>query len=174
MHRIRMLVALGALLTLAALPALAYGSRSKGPTAAQIRTAIRRAEQSRDLWATVNICNTTHHPDVIGIRAQMPALGFLARLRMDLGVEYLADHAFKPVPTTTRSISIAPVRSGLQQGGITFSFPPHAGYFRGSATFEWSRDSKLLGRVTVKTSPGHRTADFGDPPGFSSWNCVMR
>jgi hypothetical protein len=173
MHRIRMLVALGALLTLAALPALAYGSRSRGPTAPQVRTAIHRAEQSRDLWATVNICNTKRHPDVIGIRAQMPALGFLERLHMDLGIEYLANHAFKPVPKTTKSISIAPVRSGLHQGGITFSFPAHTGYLRGSATFEWSRGSKLLGRVIAKTSPGHRTADFGDPPGFSSWNCMI-
>ena len=45
---------------------------STGPTAAQIRIATRRAVNSPNLWATVNICDTTRHPGIVGIRVQMP------------------------------------------------------------------------------------------------------
>src|SRR6516225_9959914 len=55
---------------------------TKGPTRAQIRAAIHRALHSRVLWATVNICDTMHHQNVIGIRGQMPSLSFAAGLRM--------------------------------------------------------------------------------------------
>src|SRR5436190_17983632 len=50
--------------TLAALACLALV-----PATAGARTADQRA-----LWATVNVCDTLRHPDVIGIRGSMPGV----------------------------------------------------------------------------------------------------
>ena len=61
------------------------------PTKAQIRTAVARAERSKSLWATVNICNSKRYPDRIGVRGQMPSLGFAAWLSMDIQVQYYSD-----------------------------------------------------------------------------------
>jgi hypothetical protein len=149
----------------------AYASR--GPTSSQIRAAIRKAERSRDLWATVNICNTTRHPNAVGIRGQMPDLGFNARLAMRFGVDYwvITKHQFQPVPHVTSSVSLGISRSGLRQGGVRFKFGSHAGHLRGSVTFEWRLGRRVLGSITRKTSAGHRGADFGDPPHFSAAQC---
>src|SRR6516165_1209759 len=70
--------------------ALAKGKHPspKPPTAAQMRAAVQRAERSKYLWATVNICNTKRHPHAIGVRGQMPALGFPALLQMTVHLKY--------------------------------------------------------------------------------------
>ena len=56
-----------------------------------MHAAIARAERSRDLWATVNICDTAKHPDAIGIRASMPGTPKHARLAMRFRVQYRTD-----------------------------------------------------------------------------------
>ena len=66
-----------------AVPAAA-SKRPTGPTHSQISAAVARVKRSRNLWATVNICNTKRHPDVVGIRGQMPALGFSSALSMQV------------------------------------------------------------------------------------------
>ena len=163
-------VALGALLAVGwASPAYA----SRGPSSSQIRAAIRKAERSRDLWATVIICNTRRYPNAIGIRGQMPNLGFSASLAMRFGVDYWVNtkHQFQPVPHVSDSVSLGAARSGLKQGGVRFKFGSHAGHLRGSVTFEWRLGRTLLGSITRKTSGGHSSADFGDPPHFSASQC---
>ena len=151
----------------------AYASR--GPTASQIRAAIRKAERSPDLWATVNTCNTRRYRDAIGIRGQMPSLGFKASLVMRVGVDYLASLkiGFKAVPHVSETVSLGTSRVGLEQGGVRFKFSPGSGYLQGSVTFEWKLGRRVIGRVTMKTSADHRGADFGDPPRFSAALCYI-
>jgi hypothetical protein len=148
----------------------------KPPTQAQIRAALRRAESSPRLWATVNVCDTKHHPGVIGIRAQMPALGFAATLRMRFEIDYwsVAAKTFKRVPGTTQPVSLGVKKTGLQQEGVQFSFPRHSGTLRGSVRFEWDYGHRVLGRATHATTRGHRDADFGDPAHYSASQCVIR
>jgi hypothetical protein len=159
------------LLIALAVPAAADGARA--PTASQIRKAIRKAERSRDLWATVNICDTKRYPKAIGIRGQMPSLGFKAGLGMSFGVEYWvsAKHRFQPVPHVSESIALGTSRLGLKQGGVRFKFSAHAGHLRGSVTFRWRLGHRLIGSVTRKTTGGHPGADFGDPRRFSASQC---
>src|SRR4051794_4625683 len=46
-------------------------------------------DKNKLLWATINICDTAKHPDVIGIHASMPGAGkALERMYMRLEVEY--------------------------------------------------------------------------------------
>jgi hypothetical protein len=144
------------------------------PTPVQVRAAVRQAERSADLWATVNICNTKRYRNTIGIRGQMPTLGFSAQLRMRFGVEYWTGKAFTPVRHLAKSVALGSAAAGLQQAGVMFPFGPHAGTLRGSVIFEWRLHRKLIGHVTQLTSVHHRNADYGDPKGFSSGKCVIR
>jgi hypothetical protein len=160
-----------AMLIAVALPAGAYGS---GPTRAQIRRALARAESSRNLWATVNICNTKRNPRVIGIRGQMPSLGFNATLGMTIGVDYLPTPAigFKS-SGLKQSISLGQSRNRLVQGGARWKLTAHQGRLRGSVTFVWRLGRRVLGRVTRTTTSGHHDAAFGDPARFSAAQCNM-
>jgi hypothetical protein len=170
--RLLRLSALVALL-LMILAAATQAKTTPPPNPRQVRAAIRAAERSQQLWATVNVCNTKRYPDTIGIRGQMPALGFSTQLRMRFGVEYWTGKAFAPLHGLEKSVELGSAGAGLHQSGVMFSFSPHAGSLRGSVTFEWRYQRKLIGRTQRLTRLHHRNADFGDPKGFSSWECVI-
>ncbi len=166
-------------LTAVSLLAFAAGSSARTPaprpTRSQMLAAVRSAERSHYLWATVNICNTRRHPDAIGIRAQIPALGFRTTLQMEFQVDQRAAHsaAFRPVSGFKRSVSVGSVKNGLQQDGVTFSPVPKMGALRGMVEFEWRLGRTVLGRSTRVTTRGHPTANFGDPPRYSAARCVI-
>jgi hypothetical protein len=171
--------ATGALLTVllavVAAPATARAPTAN-PTPNQIASALRKAERSKQLWATVNICDTHRHPDTIGVRSQVPALGFPTSISISLGVQFwsAADKRFESVPGVRKVIRLAPLSRGIHQRGVTFRFGPHAGRLRGTARFAWSRRGRVLGRTEQHTTRGHRDADFGDPPKFSAATCTIR
>ncbi len=143
------------------------------PTPQQVAAAVQRAERSQDLWATVNVCNTRRHPNTIGIRGQEPALGFASQLRMRFGVEYWTGNAFTPLRGLEESVALGSPGSGVHQSGAMFTFKPRAGTLRGSVTFEWRWHRQLIGRARRITSLHHHNADYGDPNGFSSAQCVI-
>lgn len=150
---------------------------STGPTPAQIRAAVAHAEHSRQLWTTVNVCNTSANPDRIGIRGQMPALGFSARLSMTIQVDYwdAAAKAFRPVPGPTghAKVNLGTVLDGLEQGGHTFQFPAGTGLLSGTITFQWRRGGKVIGHATKLAIGGHRGVGGGDPPHHSGATCTI-
>jgi hypothetical protein len=159
-----------------ALPAAAHAdSTPKPPSHAQIRTALRQAKTSPRLWATVNVCNTRNHPGVIGIRAQMPALGFAATLRMRFEVDYLSAQGknYKPVHGASRNIDLGVQKTGLHQEGVLFSFPGQSGQLRGKVRFQWANGRQLLGQALQTTTHGHPGADFGEPAHYSAPHCVI-
>ena len=165
-----LLVAAPALLALS--PAPARGS-SQPPTAAQIRAAVRRGESSRDLWTTINICNTKDHPLTLGIRGQMPALGFQSSLEMDVQALYWSAGRFIPVPRTQQLMDLGAHTTGLYQKGVSFSFAPAAGRLSGTITFIWRRAGKVLAKATRAATGGHPSADDGDPKHYSSAQCAI-
>lgn len=160
---------------LAAPEANAFASAS--PTQAQIRAAVRRAERSKQLWTTINVCNTPARPDRIGIRGQMPALGFPARLSMTVRVDYwdAAAKALRPVPGATgrAQVNLGTVLDGLEQGGHTFQFAPGTGLLSGTITFQWRRGGKVIGHVSKLATGGHRGVGGGDPPHHSAATCTI-
>ena len=167
----RCATALAAGTLLAAAPA-AQAKHHRAPTRSQIRTAVTRATRSSALWATVNICDTKRHPDVIGIRGQMPALGFRAALSMRIQVDYRSAGHWKPDPGAREGVELGSPRSGSQQGGVTFRFSPPA-VLSGTITFEWRLGNRVIGRATRSTAGGQRGVDAGDPRGFSSASCKI-
>jgi hypothetical protein len=166
-----------ALAVAVAVPAFAQRrhARPKPPTRAQIHRALRRAEHSRALWATVNICNTTSHPNLIGIRGQMPALGFPSVLTMQVQLKYwsYADNRFEAVPHTKQTISLGRQRRGVFQSGISYQLSTSSGMFAATVRFAWRLGRRTLGHVTRWTSPHHPAAEDGDPRHFSEWKCVI-
>jgi hypothetical protein len=175
-HRARCVLASLAGATALLLPAAARAdSAPKPPSHAQVQTALRHAKTSPGLWATVNVCNTRRHPGMIGIRAQMPALGFAATLRMRFEVDYFSaqDKSYKSVPGASRQVSLGVEKRGLHQEGVLFSFPRHSGELRGLVRFQWASGRRLLGQAQEVTTHGHPGADFGDPAHYSAPQCVI-
>jgi hypothetical protein len=159
------------MLTLAAGPALAGN-----PSPTRIRAAIKRAEQSSSLWATVNICNSRRYPDNIGIRGQMPTLGFASWLSMDVTLYYYSGTHKRFIAVTGGSTLLRLGRdsSGLQQSGARFQFPPHQPPLKAVVTFFWRRSGQLLGETARSTTAGHHNADYASPPGYSAATCTIR
>ena len=92
---------------LAAAVLVAAGPASAGVGPGQIARAVRTAEQSHSLWATVNICNARKYRHDLGVRGQMPTLGFSSSLFMVVQVNYWSQgqHRFLPIQSnlaTTR------------------------------------------------------------------------
>ncbi len=155
--------------------AAASAASSGNPTPAQIRKALAQAERSDSLWATVNICNSKRYPDTIGIRGQMPSLGFAAWLSMKIQLNYYSvnDKRFVPLPTggshTTR-LGRSAVK--LQQGGATWTFNKPV-LLNASVEFVYRRAGKLLGETTQTTTAGHPSAQFASPAHLSVKQCQI-
>ncbi len=148
---------------------------TRGPSAAQIRAAVRRAEHSRNVWATVNICNTKRNRDVIGIRGQMPALGFQSVLVMDVQVYYLNSQTKKylPDPGVKEHVVLGSATNALHQDGASFRIVPPAN-LEGRIDFSWELAGKVIGSTNRMTVRGVKRVQFADPRGHSAATCVIK
>ena len=144
------------------------------PPPAQIRADVRRAERSRALWATVNICDTRAHRGVIGIRGQVPALGFPTQLEMTIRLQYYdtGRGAFVAIPHLSKRLSLGTAANGTIQGGAAFSFSPPV-TLSGAITFSWRHRGRLIASTTRRTSAGAHGVDDGDPKGYSAATCTI-
>lgn len=142
----------------------------------------RGAASTAKPWATVNVCDTTDHPDGFGVRGSMPGLG---TVRTHL---YLRIHAeFQTGAGTWRDLGPTGDSGWLDAGktllrsrqtGRTFTITPpdkgRAAYvLRATVGFEWRRGTKVLRRASAVTTAGHRSVTHADPPGFSAATCAI-
>jgi hypothetical protein len=145
---------------------------AKGPTQKQISSAVRRAERSKSLWATVNLCHNGSKKDRVGIRGQMPALGFAAWLSMDVKINYYStsEKRFVPDPNTKKLVRLGRWSTGLEQQGAVFTFHAGQSYLvNASVTFIWRRSGSLLGETTRTTTT--LTAKTQFRPHYSAEQC---
>ncbi len=170
-----------ALLTtvLAAAALVAAGPASAGGVRpGQIARAVRSAEQSRSLWATVNICDSSRYHNDIGVRGQMPTLGFSSALYMVVQVNYWAKgrHRFLPIQSNlaTTRLSLGSSVNGLQQDGAVFPFSAHTGLLNATFTFIWTRGGEVIGQTVRRTTAGHKDADHGSPPHYTAAQCRIK
>lgn len=159
--------------------AAAGPSAAHGPTAAQIAGAVRRAERSRALWATVNICNSKAEPHRVGIRGQMPSLGYSSQMSMTIHLQAYSASAkrFVPIasPNAVDSDGLGTHTLGLQQWGAVFRFGASTtGRWNATIRFTWRRGGRVVGSTTRRTTSGHRDADHGSPPHYSAAQCTIR
>jgi hypothetical protein len=145
------------------------------PTPSAIVRAIHRAESSSSLWATINFCNTKRHRWTVGVRGQMPTLGFPAWLSMRFQLNYYSatKHRFLPLSDAVSLVRLGRLSTGLQQIGATFTYGPHTGLFNATVDFIWRREGRLLGQTSRRTTAGHPNAAFSDPRHFSAKQCRL-
>jgi hypothetical protein len=151
------------------------------PTKAQVRQALARARHSQQLWATINVCRAKGHQGSkggeIGVRGQMPTLGFAATLSMTVQLNHWSTKTktFSPLPFRTAKTTVSPgtFAKNLHQDGAVFPFGGPTGLLDATVTFSWSRGGKLLGTAVRRTAAGHHDAAGSRPPRYSAAQCRL-
>jgi hypothetical protein len=145
--------------------------------------AARASTITEKPWATVNVCDTKNHPDAFGVRGYMRGLGGRQRTHMYLRIQ----GEFQTGNGTWSTLGAAGDSGWLDAGkslarprqtGRTFTITPpakgHPAYvLRATVTFEWRRGTRVIRRVHVVTTGGHRGVSGADPPGFSAATCAI-
>jgi hypothetical protein len=136
-------------------------------------------------WATVNVCDTTGHPDGIGIRGWMPGTGDKRdELFMRLQLQFLrrSDNTWRALGGSGDSGFLdagnGATKSGRQAGRTFTLSPPRAGQpafvLRGVVTYEWRRDGVVSRRARRLTTLGHPGTPGADPDDYSAATCSIR
>jgi hypothetical protein len=138
--------------------------------------------ESKDLWATVNVCDTPDHPNTVGIRGSMPGSGDAdERMFMRFQLQYYkaSDKSWHNIGTGGDSgfMPVGSARYKARQAGRNFTVrPPRVGAFilRGAVTFEWREGGEVVRRARKRTRSGHEGTKGADPKGFSASKCEVR
>jgi hypothetical protein len=143
------------------------------------------AKPVKDLWATVNVCDTKKSPNDMGVRARAPGDGSRGQIYMRFFAQYRAGGKWQAVKGARSAwIRAGTSRRRSQEIGYTFPFnKPKAGTHyltRGLVRFQWRdlrRRHGKLRRVVVRreqryTEAGHPTTE-SEPKGFSAAHCTI-
>jgi len=172
---------LGALAVLAACLAPGAGAATVAPGSSSPSAQLEALLRSRELWATIDLCNPADQPDYVGIRGSMPAdkhagdkMYMAFRLQyMDTTTKKWVDLASPKAPVYTY---VGPSTS-VRQGGRSFQLVPRTGkpavMLRGVVSYEWRRGSKVLQSASRPTSAGHKSLAGADPAGYTASTCTM-
>ena len=143
-------------------------------------TQAARSADTREPWATVNVCDTSGSPNTIGIRASMPGSRSGREERyMRFVVQYFsrADGRWHKVSAGGDSgyLSIGSGRRA-RQFGRSFRIEPPAGrsvLLRGRVLFRWLVKGEVVRRASALTRKGHRSNTGDDPEGYSASTCTI-
>jgi hypothetical protein len=160
----------------ALVPALAPAA-SASPQAAMVAASTGSLLRSRQLWATIDVCNPFDQPDAVGIRGSMPGDGKPRdTMYMRFRVEFL-DPATKRWTSRGQSPFVAVGTAKVaRQGGLSFQFVPSAGSsstLRGVVSYQWRRGATVLQTASRTTTAGRQSLAGADPPKFSAATCVI-
>jgi len=177
MFRSRWLIAgLGAVAALSPAGAMAAATPTTSTTPTPSAHALL---SSRELWATIDVCNPADQPDTVGIRGSMPGDRHSHdKMYMSFRLQYM--NASKQwVNLSSASSSFVAVGSGAaaRQGGTSFELKPAAGKpavtLRGVVDFEWRRGATVLASGALPTAVGHKSLAGADPAGYSAATCII-
>jgi hypothetical protein len=134
---------------------------------------------SSALWATVDVCDTSAHPDTIGIRGSMPGDGEHGeRMFMAFSVEYRHGGVWQRIGAAGESgfrlVGGAAARS--RQAGIDFTLAASTSRsyaLRGVVTFLWRRGATTVASTVRSTTAGHGVTAGADPQGYSRSTCSI-
>lgn len=147
-----------------------------------------QAKPLKNLWATVNRCDTPSSPNTIGVRASMPGTKYRSRLYMRFRVQFWSAtrQSFVETDSTTRWLRVGDGRAAATQSGFNFTFaaPPPGEQFvlRGVVQYRYTARRKRRGkrrwRVVKQlerlTRSGQRNVQSADPAGASFSLCIVR
>jgi hypothetical protein len=136
--------------------------------------------QSPQLWATIDVCSTSAHPHMVGIRGSMPGSGLAGEsMYMRFQIQYEDTSArWRSVGQGGDSgfLAVGSSTFKARQAGRTFTLDvtPGSHYIvRGVVTFEWRRKGHVVRNAQKPTSPGHSAVAGADPPGYSAAACEL-
>lgn len=176
--RVRLRVA-AALLAVGCCAALGILATSATAGAHAHRASTHSLLQSRELWATVNVCNSEHHPDTIGIRGSMPGDGHAHDVMYMRFLVQSLDASTGKWADIGRSADSGFVAVGsgasTRQAGRSFEFKPTASPYtlRGSVEFQWHHAGHTTVVATRVTTSGHESLAGAEPKGFSTATCTL-
>ncbi|HTQ67958.1 MAG TPA: hypothetical protein VMI13_04650 [Solirubrobacteraceae bacterium] len=156
----------------AAAGALADPTSETGPTA---RALLR----SRELWATIDVCNTSKQPNTIGLRGSMPGDGKSEdKLYMSFSLEYLnATNQWAPLTSSSSGWVLVGPGANARQGGWSFTLKPSHSrpklVLRGVVGFRWMRSNHPFAHTTRATTPGRHVLVGAEPAGYSAARCTL-
>jgi hypothetical protein len=136
---------------------------------------------SRELWATVDVCNPKDQANTIGVRGSMPGDGHPKDVMyMRFRVQY-RDAAKGEWLNLGKGGDSGLLRLGsaalARQGGFSVELAPVAGKpavtLRGYVTYQWRRGATVLESTTRLTTVGHKSLAGADPRGFSTATCTL-
>jgi len=138
--------------------------------------AAARPAQADRLWATVNVCDTSRHPNEVGIRASMPGVPRGAVRRMRFRVQWRDGSRWRFVTGADsgwRKLSRS--RGRAIESGWSFEFEPPAKAitFRGVVGYRWVRNGRIVASAREITESGHRSTAGADPADYSAATCSM-
>jgi hypothetical protein len=166
----RLFAFLLALVVLLPAPATSVAS-----TAAWARASAHSLLQSRQLWATIDLCNPPDQPHYVGIRGSMPGDGRAGdRMYMLFSLQYVnatgqwAEIANGPAPSF---VAVGSARITRQLGRSFQVRPQRALTLRGVVSFQWRHGSRVLASAYRVTTAGRESLKGSDPAGFSAATC---
>jgi hypothetical protein len=140
------------------------------------------ATRAKDLWATVNLCDTSIHDNMMGVRASMPGDGDRTKMYMRFTAQYY-DRTHQ-LWTEVKGSGISKwfyVGSGVfarRQGGYTFAFDPPAGgktfELRGAVDYKWTKGRRIVRTAHKLTTGGHPRTKGADPKTYSASLCDIK
>jgi hypothetical protein len=151
------------------------------PGASKEAALLKALLRSRELWATIDVCNPADQPDFVGIRGSMPGDKQVHdKMYMSFRLQYMDATSKKWVDLssakTAAFVFVGPGGS-VRQGGRSFQLVPRAGKpastLRGVVAYEWRRGKTILQSVSRPTTAGHKSLAGADPAGFSAASCLI-
>lgn len=138
-------------------------------------------KRPKDLWATVNVCDTQQHDNMMGVRASMPGDAEHTRMYMRFTAQYYdrSMQLWSDVTGSSRSkwIYVGSGQYARRQGGYTFAFdPPASGrsfVLRGAVDFKWTKHRRIVRTARVLTRGGHPGTLGADPKTYSASLCQI-
>jgi hypothetical protein len=164
----------------ACLPASAAAA-TVAPGSSSEAAVLKALLRSRELWATIDLCNPPDQRNYVGIRGSMPGdRRGQDKMYMSFRLQYME-------ATSKRWVDLASAKSpayvyvgpagSVRQGGRSFQLVPRNGKppstLRGVVSFQWRRGRTVVQSASRTTSAGHKSLAGADPTGFSAASCLM-
>lgn len=144
---------------------------------AKLMAALLR---SRELWATIDVCNPHNQPDYVGVRGSMPGDRHAHdKMYMSFRLQYMntATKQWVNLGRAAAAFTYVGPGSSVRQGGSSFQLVPRTGQpadtLRGLVEFQWRRGSRVVQSASRTTTAGHKSVSGADPAGYSAATCLI-
>jgi hypothetical protein len=170
----RLIIALTVLVAMPA-PVLA----ASAPVGSLKGSALKHALlTSRELWATIDVCNPSDQPNWVGVRGSRPGDGRTRdRMYMSFRLQYMNPASAQWIDASSTRSAFVAVGSGAstRQDGTSFKLVRGTSAFtlRGVVDFQWRRGSTVLWSAARTSTAGHHSLSGADPAGFSAATCSI-